>query len=147
MLPAFALGAVAAAAQRGQDCTLVINVYPDSTRTATACAGEGGTCLDWYWECDGQPYPAYFADYRSEPGHLANSPFRVTSTDTTDTTDLRDDLHVRSGADAQLALTAPFCESRDLFDRLDRIRKSNPSAEAVKTRSTVDSAVAAPVAP
>lgn len=133
-----------AAAQPRDDCDLIIEFYPDSTREARSCAGSGGICLDWYWECDGQPYPAYFADHRAEPGHLVEPRHLLTGVDPTV---LRDDSRLPSGLDAQLALATPFCPSRNLFERLDRRQKPTRPDKAHKPEPAVNSVAAALVAP
>lgn len=95
------------------NCKMKFVEYPDSVMHNGVCQGKGRFCMNFYWECDGQPYPI---DYRSEPGHLTVPQTRIA---------LLSESDVSAEPSTQLALPDDSCKSRSLFDALDRRQKSH----------------------
>lgn len=116
----------AARAQMGKDCVIVIQIYDNSTKKNGVCQGEGWMCVNFYKVCDGQPYPM---DYRSAPGHLTIPQTRIA---------LLDEGNPSVDTNTRLALAETSCESRSLFERLDRRQKSLPH-EAKEPEASVSS--------
>ncbi len=126
--------APAATAQMGKDCDIVIQIYDNSTKKGGVCQGTGWMRVDFYKWCDGQPYPI---DHRSAPGHLTIPQTRIA---------LLDETYPSEEADTQLALAESSCESRSLFERLDR-RRNPPPHEAKAPEPLVSSPLLTPAAP
>ena len=109
---------------KGEPPDLVIVIYPETVREQASCVGkERSVCLDWYWECNSQPFPI---DDRRERGHLAEPRMALLAR-----TDLPNDPHLPFLSDVHPDAPAS-CERGSLFERMDRRRQPDRRDEVTR---------------
>jgi len=127
--------ALPAAAQPGDDCRIVIIIYDNSVKIGGVCQATGRICVNFYEECNGQPVPPPEALLTTDrgAGHLNTPRMSV------------DGPGVPVAGAVQLTRAASSCETRGLFERLDRRRLH--LQEAMEPEQVVHSPLVTPAAP